>query len=262
MHRTHGQRLLRAHYEHRLSEVMDENIAKTTSILNQQKKCFEDELEAMENEARAREAALRAELDEERTLNLRLESDFNREREEALEKADETMQAVQRKLAQLHARATRLEMEKNTLETTLTEKGLALDNLSVSLEERSVEKRRMQLIVKNADDERLRKDKVIEALQQEVSGLRERLSAEEDINLELQGKIKIVESKRQEDRTKFEKELAEFKVNAKKESDRLGILFGSVIQDFANAQSDVSAVESEERSRRNYAQNDSVVDSD
>lgn len=51
--RTHGQRILRAFYEQKVSELNEENRRAATNMLNRQKKCFEEELEVMESEARS-----------------------------------------------------------------------------------------------------------------------------------------------------------------------------------------------------------------
>lgn len=238
--RTHGQRILRAFYEQKVAELNEEHKRATTHMLNRQKKCFEEELESLEAEARARETALASQLDDERARLGAVKSALERERDIVLERTEEAMDAIQCKLAHLHARSSRLEREKAQLEHSLAEKSLMIDTLATAAAANDAEKRRVDLMVRISDDERARKDRVIDALQSEVSGLRHRLSAEMEINSQLVHSIESIEGKRAQDLAKHDESLTECRLESQKEADKLGRLIASVIQDFANAQSEVS----------------------
>lgn len=237
---THGQRLLRAAYQEKVRELSQEHAQKTTEMLNMQKRCFEDELEAVDAESQTAIAALTKERDAEREARVRTEERFQRERESALEKTTVTMVAVQRKVTQLHARATRLEREKKSLTAVVSEKQIMIEVLASAAAAKDVERRRLDLLSKTQEEERQRKDALVETLQTEVAQLREKLGQERQVNLHLIAQMDELEGKRSGDRDRHAGDLDDCKQQSKKEVDRLGRLFASMIQDFANVQSDVS----------------------
>lgn len=237
---THGQRLLRAAYQEKVRELSQEHALKITEMLNMQKRCFEDELEAVDAESQAAVAALTRERDAEREARVMAEERFQREREAALEKTTVTMVAVQRKVTQLHARATRLDREKKSLVATVSEKQVMIEVLAGAAAAKDVERRRLDLLSKTQEEERERKDALVEALQAEVAQLREKLGQERQVSLNLIAQMDELEGERSGDRERHAEDLDDCKQQSKKEADRVGRLFASMIQDFTNVQSDVS----------------------
>ena len=240
---THGQRLLRAAFQDKIREITAEHAHKTTEMLNLQKRCCEEELEAMENESQATITSLQMELRSERATRERLTKQFQAERDGTLERTEATMYAVQRKLGQLHARATRLEREKNTLVTANSEKQVMIEVLASTAAAKDVERRRLDLLSKTREEERERKNKMIESLQNEVLELRKRLEQEGAVNASLLTSIERLQSDRDNDIERHAEDMADCKKESKQETERLGRLFASVMQDFANAQSDVSTTD-------------------
>lgn len=174
------------------------------------------------------------------------------------------MNAMQRVLGQLHGKSTRLEREKAHLEHAVGEKNLTIETLVTAAAANDAEKKRVDMIAKSSDDERARKDTVIEALHAEVRGLRHRLSAEMEINAQLVQTIETVEVRRGDDRSKHEEELTDCRVDSQKEVEKLGRLIATVIQDFANSQSEVSTRSTEEcvAGQEKAMQSDSTADGD
>lgn len=245
--RTHGQRILRAFYEQKVSEINEDHRHSITNMLNRQKKCFEDEFEVMETESRSRETALENQLEEERNRITNIVSAFERERDTLLEKTDETLDAMQIKLAQLHSRATRLEREKTHFEHAVAERNLTIESLATAAAAANVvEKRRIDMVVKSSNDERDRKNSVIKALEVELRDVRRRLSSQIEINTQLVSSVQNVQGKRTADRSKHEDALSDCRVESRIEADKLGRLIATVIQDFANSQSEVSTRSAEE----------------
>eukprot|EP00177_Eucheuma_denticulatum_P003084 GFKZ01005564.1.p1 GENE.GFKZ01005564.1~~GFKZ01005564.1.p1 ORF type:complete len:513 (-),score=134.39 GFKZ01005564.1:3027-4565(-) len=224
---THGQRLLRAAFQEKVRELTAEHSVKTTQMLNMQKKCFEEELEAMGMDSQMAVREVQRELEVERGLRRESEERYRKERELTLEKTTATMVAVQRKLAQLHARATRLEREKKSLAGAVAEKQVMIEVLASAAAAKDVERRRMELLSRTSEEERLRKEGVVERLETEVRGLREMLAQERKVNANLVARIEEIEEAQGES----EKEVKE------------GKIFAGVGQDFVNAQSDVSTGE-------------------
>lgn len=240
---THGQRLLRAAFQDKIREISAEHAHKTTEMLNLQKKCCEEELEAMENESQATITSLQMELRAERATRERLTKQFQAERDGTLERTEATMYAVQRKLGQLHARSTRLEREKNALAAANSEKQVMIEVLASTAAAKDVERRRLDLLSKTREEERQRKNKMIESLQNEVLELRKRLDQEGAVNASLLTSIERLQNDRDGDLERHAEDMADCKKESKQETERLGRLFASVMQDFANAQSDVSTTD-------------------
>lgn len=237
---THGQRLLRAAYQDKVRELTANHTLKTTEMLNMQKKCFEDELEAVDAENQAALVAMQRDLDAERAARSAAEERFQVERDEALEKTSTTMMAVQRKLSQLHARATRLEREKKSLASTVSEKQVMIEVLVSAAAAKDVERRRVEMSSKAQKEERERKDVLLESLRGEVAQLRERLGQERQVNVNLVTQIEEMEGTRKEEHVRHAEDLDNCKQQSKNEADRLGRLFASMMQDFSNVQSDVA----------------------
>lgn len=238
---THGQRLLRAYYEQKIAELSRGQQRYATQILNQQKKCFEEELEHVEAEFRIRDTDLRAQLDQERARMAAMVKAFERERDSVLAKTEETISCLQRKLTQGLSRSSRLEWENAHLARSLSDKSAIVDALLANAEANEEERRRLDVITKMSDDERARKDRVIGALETEVRDLRQRLSAETAINAQLLHAIETVEGNRNVDRVKYKEQLSECRNESKKDLDKLSRLVSSIIQDFVDANGDVSA---------------------
>ncbi|CDF39440.1 unnamed protein product [Chondrus crispus] len=233
---THGQRLLRAAYQEKIQELSMEHAHRTTEVLNMQKQCFEQELEALESESQAAINSLTRERDAEREARVREEQGYRRERQLALDKTTATMIAVQRKMAQLHARATRLERDNKNLTAALIEKQIMVEVLASAAAAKDVERRRLDLLSRTQEEERNRKDSLIAALQAEVGHLREELVQDQQANNILAAQVEELKGERDGDRQRMEKDLDDCKQQQKKESDRLGRLFTSMIQDFATVQ--------------------------
>lgn len=237
---THGQRLLRAAFQEEVREMADEHARSTTGMLNIQQKCFEDELEAMENESRACISNLWKELQDERDSKEHIIRSLQEERDAALAKTNTTMQAVQRKLAQLHARATRFEREKIALSAAQDEKQVMIEVLASAAAAKDVERRRFDLLSKSHEEERNRKNSLIDILQKEVGQMRELLDMERRKNQALTRKAKAMGEQLQELRDQHAEDPGDCKQGSKKENEQLGQLFTSAIQEFSNVQSDVS----------------------
>lgn len=224
---THGQRLLRAAFQEKVRKLTTEHNVKTTQMLNMQKKCFEEELEAMGMDSQMAVREVQRELEVERGLRKECEERYRKERELTLEKTTATMVAVQRKLAQLHARATRLEREKKSLVAAVAEKQMMIEVVASAAAAKDVERRRVELLSRTSEEERLRKEGVVERLETEVRGLRDMLAQERKVNANLVARIEDIESAQ----GGTEKEAKE------------GAAFAGVGQDFVNVQSDVSTGE-------------------
>lgn len=236
MAQTHGQRLLRAAFQEKVRELTNAHSVKTTEMLNMQKKCFEEELEAMDAESQAALMGLQRELEMERGMRVEAEERYKREREVALEKTTATMIAVQRKMAQLHARVTRLEREKKSLAGTVSEKQVMIEVLASAAAAKDMERKRLEVLTGAREEERRRKDGMVEGLEKEIVRLRERLGVEQKVNLNLLGKIEELEG-RENGQGDEEEKGEENKVK------RVERLYCSVIEEFGNAQSDVSTTE-------------------
>lgn len=238
---THGQRLLRAAFQEKVRELTKAHSIKTTEMLNIQKKCFEEELEAMDAESQAASLDLQRELEVERGMRAEAEERYKREREAALEKTTATMVAVQRKMTQLHARVTRLEREKKSLAGTVSEKQVMIEVLASAAAAKDVERKRVELLARSREEERKRKDGMIERLEKESLGLRERLAVERKVNLNLLGRIEGLEGRENGKVDKVGREDTE--EGEGKRVNRGEKLYSSVIEGLANAQSDVSTNE-------------------
>ncbi|KAI0562504.1 hypothetical protein FGB62_59g18 [Gracilaria domingensis] len=237
---THGQRLLRAAYQDRMRDMNNEHAQKTAEMLNKQKTCFEEELEALEKESHAAIHTLHIQLERERMEKERLKRAFENERDEAIEKTNITMQAVQRKMAHLHAKVIRLERENAVLSASQKEKQVMVEVLASASAARDVERREREMISKAEQEERNRKNMLIDNMHAEIKQLRARLFEETECRRALLNKIEEMHDEREDEKDKHAEDLAHCKKQSKKENDRLGRLFASVIQDFANVQSDVS----------------------
>lgn len=261
MQRTHGQRILRAYYEQKVLAMDGEHRRTVAAMLNRQKLCFEVEMENLESESRSREAALNTQLQEERgklASMASVMSAIQREKESVVERSEEAMRALQRNLTQLQARTARLEHEKTSLEVQLAEKRVLVDTLAAAASVPDHEVRREDIVAQLSKDERIRKDKIIDALHAEIKGLRHRLNAEMEINAQLVHSIKTVEEKRRDDRVKHEESLGQCKAGFQKDADRLGRLIASVIQEFANAPSEASTRSGSNESTEGGGREDSV----
>lgn len=208
-----------------------------------QKKCFEDELEAVDAENQAALMAMQRERDAEHAARTLVQDRYQMERDDALEKTAATMMAVQRKMSQLHARATRLEREKKSLAIALSEKQVMIDVLISAAAGRDAERRRVDLSSKALGEERERKVVLVKSLRGEAAQLREQLAQERRINLNLVSKIGEMECSRKEEHVRHAEDLDECKEQSKKEVDRLGRLFASMMHDFSTVQSDVSTTD-------------------
>ncbi|CAN8077245.1 unnamed protein product [Agarophyton chilense] len=237
---THGQRLLRAAYQDRIREMNNEHAQQTTELLNRQKVCFEEELEALEKESHAAIHALHSQLELERMEKEKMSRAFANERDEAIEKTNITMQAVQRKLAHLHAKVVRLERQNAALSASHKEKQVMVEVLASATAARDVDRREREMVSKSEQDERNRKNMLIDSMHTEIKQLRARLLEETECRRALLSKIEEMHNEREHEMEKHAEDLADCKNQSQKESDRLGRLFASVIQDFANVQSDVS----------------------
>lgn len=242
---THGQRILRAFYDHKFTKLNEDHERRTTHLLNRQKDCFREELGYLKD-AREREATRTSRFENECARLASVVSALERDRDTIVQRSEEKLNAVQRKMSHLHARTLRLEREKINLEHTISEKTLLIDSLVATASAHEAEKRRVDIIARSSNDERVRKDRVIDALQTEVNGLRHRLSAEMEINSQLVHTIETVEGKRASDRARHDESLTKCRIESQKEADKLGRLIASVIQDFANAQSEVSTRSTDE----------------
>lgn len=237
---THGQRILRAYYEHKLTELGRGQHRYATQVLNQQKKCFEEELDQVEAEARMREASLRAQLEQERARTAAMVKAFERERDAVVAKTEETISCLQRKLNQGLSRSSNLEWENAHLIRSLSEKSALVEALIANAEASEENRRRADVMSKASVDERVRKDRVINALESEVRDLRQRLSTEAEINAQLLQAIETIEGNRDNDRVKYIERLSECRTESKKDIDKLGRLVSSLIQDFVDAERNVS----------------------
>lgn len=243
MAQTHGQRLLRAAFQEKVRELTSAHSVKTTEMLNMQKKCFEEELEAMDAESQAALMGLQRELEMERGMRMEAEERYKREREAALEKTTATMVAVQRKMAQLHARVTRLEREKKNLAGTVSEKQVMIEVLASAAAAKDVERKRLEMLAEGRDEERKRKEGMVEGLEKEVVRLRERLAVEQRVNLNLMGRIEELEGKGNGEQDGGEETKEDEKREENNNVKRVARLYCSVIEEFGNAQSDVSTAE-------------------
>lgn len=237
---THGQRLLRAAFQDKIHEITNEHAQQTTEILNRQKACFEEELEAMEKESHAAINDLQVQLHHERFEKEHMKRVFQRERDAALEKTNAIMQAVQRKIAHLHAKATRLEREKANLSAAHTEKQVMVEVLASAAAARDADRQKRELLSKAEDEERNRKNKLIDSMQSEIKQLRARLEEETQRSKSLLDRIEAMHVERDDEKKRHAQDIADCKTQSQKDGDRLGRLFASVIQDYANVQSDVS----------------------
>lgn len=225
MTQTHGQRLLRAAFQAKLREKEQEHAQKTTDMLNIQKQVFEDELDLIELETKQALDDLQQSLDVERCEKIEMELRFEREKEEAVESTDVTMQLVQRKLSQLHARTTRLEREKRVLEAKLEEKHVMIEVLASATAAKEEERRRTDVLVRGIERERLRKNNLIDSLQAELADLRKRNNQMNNEMTQLQGStVASVNT--------FEQHLQDCKQDSKRDIDRMGRLFASVLHEF------------------------------
>lgn len=237
---THGQRILRAYYEQKLTELARGQQRYATQVLNQQKKCFEEELEHLETEFRTREHALRVQLEQERSRMATMIKAFERERDSVITKTEQTISCLQRKLSQGLSRSSNLEWENAHLLRSLSDKSAIVEALLANAEATDEERRRVDLVAKASVDERARKDRVIDALESEVRDLRHRLSAEVAINAQLLQAIETVEGNRNNDRAKYKDQLSECRTESKKDLDKLSRLVSTIIQDFVDAKGNVS----------------------
>lgn len=237
---THGQRLLRAYYEQKLTELGRGQQRYATHVLNQQKKCFEEELEHLETEFRTREHALRVQLEQERSRMAAMVKAFERERDSVITKTEETISCLQRKLSQGLTRSSNLEWENAHLVRSLSDKSAIVEALLANAEATDEQRRRVHIAANASGDERARKDRVIDALESEVRDLRQRLSAEVAINAQLLEAIETVEGNRNNDRAKYKDELSECRTESKKDLDKLSRLVSTIIQDFVDAKGNVS----------------------
>ncbi|PXF48130.1 hypothetical protein BWQ96_02082 [Gracilariopsis chorda] len=237
---THGQRLLRAACQDRIREITNEHAQQTTEILNRQKACFEEELEAMEKESHAAINDLQVQVQHERFEKEHMKRVFQRERDAALEKTNSIMQAVQRKIAHLHAKATRLEREKATLSAAHNEKQVMVEVLASAAAARDADRQKRELLSKAEEEERSRKNALIDSMQGEIKQLRARLEEEAQRSKSLLDKIEAMHLERDDEKERHAQDIVDCKTQSQKEEDRLGRLFASVLQDYANVQSDVS----------------------
>lgn len=230
-----GQRIMRRAFEERARVMANEHARKTAEMLNMQKACFEEELEAIDAEARATCGALEETLLEERDAAAREREAFEKERETALEKAGLTMDAVERKMALLHARATRLEREKTAAVAAGMERQALLEAMSDAAAARDIENRRLDVISRGYDSERVRKNALIDKLQREVNTMRNQLAEEREANRALSAQLCDEETARRDEQNRHSEDLEGCRKQSKGDVDRLGRLFASMIQDLQSA---------------------------
>lgn len=193
---THGQRLLRAAYQEKVRELNTEHTMKTTEMLNLQKRCFEEELEAMGSEHQAALQKLHKELETERALRIAAEATYARERDLALEATTSTMHAVQRRVTTLNARVGKLEREKKTLTTAVNEKQIMIELLANKAAAKDVERRRLEVLERATEEERIRKEGIVQRLQQDVERLTDNLREERTSKFNLLLKLDELEAEK------------------------------------------------------------------
>lgn len=238
---THGQRLLRAAFQEKVREMATDHVQQTTAILNKQKVCFEEELDAMDIETRTKIQLLQEKIVRERAERHQLEVAFENEKNEAIEKTCATMQAVQHKIALLCRRVVLLESQKNVLSAAHKEKQALVEVLASAAAARDLDRDREKMLSEADDEERKRKNAMLDLMQDEIKLLRKQLGEEKTRNKTLADKLGEARIHKEAQETRHAEELANCKKELQKDSDRLGNLFASVIQDYTNAQSDVSS---------------------
>lgn len=237
---THGQRLLRAAFQEKLRQLTADHAHRTTEMLNIQKKCFEDELQLMETETQSAINALQAQLDHQRTQTDHLIFRYERQRHEAFDKTQFTMDAVQQKLSTLQARSTRLQREKDQLAEALEQKQLMIDVLASNAASQDLKTHRTLILENGLEDERKRKNTLVDSLQQEIAFLRNQLEEQRDQNRVMSVKVTRLEREHQEESQRYAKHLEDAKEESDEEIHRMGRLFASVIEDFTQSPSDES----------------------
>lgn len=225
----------------------EEHHRKTKDMMNQRQKCFDELMESSQSSSRKLVRVLETKFEKERSRLLSVVTAAQREKESVIKRSDEAVGTCQRKISQLQVLTSRLERLNVNMQHELSEKQMLVDSLATAVATHEAEKRREEVLGKTvenydveADDERVRKARVMDAMQAEINGLRHRLSAEMEINSQLVHSVRAVEGKRREDRAKHEESLGECRVAYQKDADKLGRLIASVIEEFANAPSEAS----------------------